>query len=755
MTIAAVPLEQPRSLPSSQDILNYLRVRLTHKISRNDLIKAFDILPEDVPEFRHLLKSMRKQELIIKTAGNFYRIATDRDNIETEAIISEYLDERKYYGIIFPDKQEISPLKLVLYASKQTKPFKVGDKVVIKIKESSKKGRYGKIIKSDKKTDIPLKGMAIKTNHGFDIVPISKKHKWTYPVLPDTQFDLTTGDFVQFKVHKKHDKHGKKTYFADIIKIIGQEIHKLESISMIAIQDGHIPHQFSDLVLQEIEKIKPITLDNNAAKRQDLTHLPFITIDPHDAKDHDDAIYVELDNQTKGATLYVAIADVSSYVPSGSMIDQEAQNRGNSVYLPDQVVPMLPEHLSNNLCSLKENTIRPVLIAKIKINGYGKKTSHEFIRAFIHCQANLTYQDVYEASQEETLDSHIQAIIYAYDLLKVSRDKRAPLNLDLPEYQIILDKNNQPLEVVKKERLFTHRLIEEFMVLANVCAAETLDKCDFPVIYRSHDEPPADKVSALKDSLKTLGVRLKSRGSKLSTKAFNDLLQDAKGTATQETVSKMVLRSQCQAVYNTDNQGHFGLNLTHYTHFTSPIRRYADLMVHRYLIRAIKLGQDGITDSEIEQVKETCTHISMTERRAITAEIETKDRFLAELLKSRTSDQFKARISGVTNAGLFVRLPDYGAEGFIPIHYISGQSRKRRYFMANEARNILTDRYSGQYYIIGQDIHVTLLEANPLTGGMIFTIIDDKDLKNGSNVSSRKKKPLKKRKIRRPKKNSK
>lgn len=754
MTATAPQMTVSKPFLTSTDILEFIKARPKQHISRNDLIKTFEVPEDDVPALRKLLKEMRKNELIIKTSGNYYRLPHQDDFIEIEAIIKEKLQEaHQYHATIICAYREKFGEHMTIYASKRAKSPKVGDKVRVRVKKSSKKGRYGKIISPSKK-DIIFKGMVRKLpDDGFEVVPINKKQRWTYQIHIQPDLKISQGDFVSFKIQKFPDQSGKRVYFAVIQQVLKSDIDHIHSISTIALEDGHIPHCFSSAHFKETNLIQEITFENSAAKRDDLTHLPFVTIDPHDARDHDDAIFVELNSQTGGASLYVAIADVSAYVRAGTIIDHEAQERGNSVYLPDRVVPMLPEHLSNNLCSLKADMLRPVLVAKINIDAEGQKTNHQFMRAFIRCRANMSYEEFYEAANNPThkafhqfQDPVIKPVTQAYKLLKIAHHKRMPLDLDLPEYKIILDQHNAPIDVSKKERLFTHRLIEEFMVLANVCAAETLEKYNFPVIYRSHDEPPQDKVATLNEALKTQGIRLKSRSATLNTKVFNELLRNAKGTNTEETISKMVLRTQCQAVYNIDNQGHFGLNLTHYTHFTSPIRRYADLMIHRYLIRALKLGDDGITDAEIDGIKDLCQHICTTERRAITAEIETKDRFLAELLKSRTSDQFKARISGITNSGIFVRLPEYGAEGFVPIHYLGQFSKKKRYFQSNDARNMLTDKYSGQYYMIGQPIHVTLLEANPLTGGMIFTLVDEEDLNPATKFSEIKKDKFKKKK---------
>lgn len=758
MTLVKLPLRNSEHhleqnsccVPTHDDILKFLYSKHDCMISRNDIMRALSVDDNHVNELRHLLKQMRKQNLIIKIPGNYYRIATLDDIQEVKATINSCLEDNIYTGIIHCDTdnycQNIQE-KIFIHASKKKKSYRSGDTVTIKIKHSAKKGRYGKIIETNKKIPTTT-GIVKKTFSGFDVVPTNKKQKWVYTLAESDTLNFKHGDLIKFELlsdpFKSHRHH-----VAHALEIIHNKVNDIQSISFIALEDNHIPYKFSSEVLQATASIQEISLKNDTYKRLDLTDLPFITIDPKDASDHDDAVYTELNPKTLGSTIYVAIADVSAYVTPNSPIDIEAELRGNSIYLPDRVIPMLPEHLSNNLCSLKANATRPVLVVKIDIDENGQKIHHEFMRAFIRCRANLTYEDVFQAVQSPD-DVHysayqktiIQPLIHTYDLLKKSHEKRAPLDLDLPEYQIILDDNKAPAHVIKKERLFTHRLIEEFMILANVCAAETLEDADIPVVYRSHDEPPQDKIASLKETLKAMNITFKS-STTINSRMFNRLLHHAEGTELQETISKMVLRCQCQAIYSADNQGHFGLNLKKYAHFTSPIRRYADLIIHRSLIRALNLGTDGITDEALSRIDETCEHISKTERRAITAEMETKDRFLADILKSKTTQHFKARISGVTNAGLFVRLPDYGAEGFIPIVNLGQFGKKRRYFETNETRHILKDKYSGQYYIIGQILHVVLLEVNVLTGGMMFNIIDDKDL-NDSQTLLHDKKPKKK-----------
>src|SRR6185503_5781746 len=417
--------------------------------------------------------------------------------------------------------------------------------------------------------------------------------------------------------------------------------------------------------------------------REDWRELPLVTIDPADAKDHDDAVHAMRDIDPKNAggfVISVAIADVAHYVRPASALDREALTRGNSVYFPDQVVPMLPERMSNDLCSLRPGEDRAALAVRIVIGADGRKRSHSFHRVLIRSAAKLSYQQAQSAMDGwpddltgPLLASVLEPLYMAYRALKRARDERGPLDLDIPERKIVLTAHNTVDRVMTPERLDSHRLIEEFMILANVAAAETLERGRVPLIYRVHDEPDIERVNALREFLKTLDISLPKAGA-LRSEQFNHILQRVKGHDAEKLVNEVVLRTQAQAEYAAENYGHFGLNLRRYAHFTSPIRRYADLVVHRGLIRAGKLDDGGLPDGEdLRSLAETSAAISATERRAMKAERETNDRLIAHHLADRIGATFEGRISGVTRAGLFVKLDDTGADGFIPARTIGNE----------------------------------------------------------------------------------
>jgi len=511
---------------------------------------------------------------------------------------------------------------------------------------------------------------------------------------------------------------------AKVVNVIGNP--KSEgAISMIAIHNLDIPYRFPASVLKESEEAKETTVKG----REDWRHIPLVTIDPVDAKDHDDAVYAEPDTDPKNAgghIVYVAIADVAAYVRPGTALDREAYIRGNSVYFPDRVVPMLPERISNDLCSLKEGENRPSLAVRLVFDQHGKKRSHSFHRVLFRSAAKLSYQQAQAAidgkPDDKTgpiLDTILRPLWAAYRSMATARDNRGPLDLDLPERKIILDKSGMVVDVKVPERLDAHRLIEEMMIAANVAAAETLEKHKSALLYRVHDTPSQEKLVALRDFLSSLSLPA-PKSDAVRPSDFNRILDKARTDGKIQQVSEIILRTQAQAEYAAENYGHFGLNLDRYAHFTSPIRRYADLIVHRALITALDLGKDGLTESEIVKLPGIAQHISSTERRAMLAERETIDRLLAEFLAAHVNAKFEGRISGVTRSGLFVRLKDTGADGFIPASTI-GQDYYR---YVEEMQAMVGDR-TGETFRIGDDVSVRLLEVAPVAGALRFELLSE------------------------------
>jgi len=497
------------------------------------------------------------------------------------------------------------------------------------------------------------------------------------------------------------------------------------AISLIAIHEHGIPTDFPCGAIAEAERAARAKLEG----RTDLRAIPLVTIDPEDARDHDDAVWAgpDPDSANKGGHIaLVAIADVAHYVRPGSALDREALKRGNSAYFPDRVVPMLPERLSADLCSLREQEDRPCLAVQMVFDARGRKLRHEFMRGVMRSAARLTYAEAQHAfdgkpdkGRRDIAKEALAPLWNAYRALAEARDRRAPLDLDLPERRIVLGNDGQVASIAFRERLESMRLIEEFMIQANVAAAETLETARTPLIYRIHERPSQEKLHAFADYLRTIGTRF-AKGQVIKPAVFNRILVQAKGGAHQDVLNDVTLRTQAQAVYAAENIGHFGLNLRRYAHFTSPIRRYADLVVHRALIRALKFGPDGLTGEEAGKLEEIADHISVCERRAMAAERDSTDRYVAAFMQERVGATFLARITGVTRFGLFVRLPETGAEGLIPIRTIGAE-----YFRHDEKRHALVGDRTGAAYKLGDTVLVRLREAAPLTGGLRFELVEE------------------------------
>jgi ribonuclease R len=510
--------------------------------------------------------------------------------------------------------------------------------------------------------------------------------------------------------------------FAKVREVIGS-LASEKAVSMIAIFAHGIPHVFRRDALAEADAANPPTL----AGREDWRDLPLVTIDPADAKDHDDAVHAASDTDTAnpgGFVVTVAIADVAAYVRPGSALDREARERGNSVYFPDRVVPMLPERISNDMCSLKPGVPRAALAVRLIIGADGSKRGHSFHRVLMRSAAKLTYPQAQAAIDGHPDDATgpllapvLEPLWAAYRALRVARDHRSPLDLDFPERKLLLTRDGYVDRVIVPPRLDAHRLIEEMMIQANVAAAETLEAKRVPLIYRVHDAPSPEKLNALREFLKTLDISIAKTGN-LRPAQFNQILKRVKGAANETLVNEVILRSQAQAEYARDNYGHFGLNLRRYAHFTSPIRRYADLVVHRALIRALALGTDGLTDREVADLEETAAQISTAERRAMHAERDTVDRLIAHFLSAQIGATFAGKINGVTRAGLFVTLTETGADGFVPASTIGNE-----YFRLDEPRRAVVGDRTGTTYRLGDAIEVRLVEAQPVAGALRFEII--------------------------------
>ncbi|MFG1462872.1 ribonuclease R [Xanthobacter sp. DSM 24535] len=603
----------------------------------------------------------------------------------------------------------------------------LSDRVLLRIfddrvQEGLPTGRVIKVLEKARKQTIGI-FRAAPHGGGGRIIPVDKKNLGRELQVPaGAEQEAQDGDLVSVELMRQRVFGLPMARVKERLGSLATE----KAISLVAIHAHGIPHVFPPSVLEEAAAARPVKL----AGREDWRKLPLVTIDPPDAKDHDDAVHAEADEDPAnkgGFILTVAIADVAAYIPPGSALDREALLRGNSVYFPDRVVPMLPERISNDLCSLRPLEDRPALAVRMVIGADGRKRGHTFHRVLMRSAAKLAYaqaQAAIDGQADEITDpllEHVLRPLYAaYACLKIAREARQPLDLDLPERKIVLKEDGTVDRVIVPQRLDAHRLIEEFMILANVAAAETLEEKRTPLVYRVHDGPTLEKLSILREFLATLEIKL-PKSDQVRPSNFNHILAQVVGSDVAPMVNQVVLRSQSQAEYSPENYGHFGLNLRRYAHFTSPIRRYSDLIVHRGLVRAHHFGKDGLPDGTTpEQLAEVATSISGTERRAMAAERETVDRLIAHHLADQIGATFSARVTGATKAGLFVALDETGADGFIPASTLGAD-----YYRFDEGRQALIGDRTGEMHRIGDKVEVKLVEAAPVAGALRFELLSE------------------------------
>lgn len=724
-------------LPSKEEILRYITEN-PDRSGKRELARAFNIKGEHRLWLKEMLAEL-KSEGAIKSRGKKNVRAGHLPPVVVLDIFSRDAEGGLIARPAEEDEEFDGPVPLVsIRVQKGARLVPgVGDRVLARVhlNDADTGPAYiGRVMKIFEKRRKAVLGVLREMRDGtLRIEPVERRQP---ELIVDTEFanGAKSGDLVEV-LPLKSGRYGLPK--AKVLEVIGS-LSSEKAVSMIAIHAHEIPHIFPADVLAEAEEAEPVT--RPSGWREDWRDIPLVTIDPPDAKDHDDAVFAEPDpDQEKnpgGVIVTVAIADVAYYVRSGSALDREALKRGNSVYFPDRVVPMLPERISNDLCSLREGQNRPALAVRMRFSADGRKLSHSFHRVLMRSAARLSYNEAQEAINGKPndrtgplLDTVLKPLWDAYEVLKRGRDQREPLDLDLPERKIILKPDGTVDRVFVPPRLDAHKLIEEFMIQANVSAAETLEAARQPFIYRVHDEPSLAKLEALREFLASLGIPL-TKGGALRPSQFNAILARVKGTEHEQLVNEVVLRTQSQAVYSTDNFGHFGLNLRRYAHFTSPIRRYADLIVHRALIKAKELGPYGLSRDDETRLEETAALISATERRAMAAERETIDRLVAEHLSSRTGDEFEARISGIAASGIFVQLPDYGADGFIPVSSLGDD-----YYIFDEARHALVGQRSGRGYQLGSSVDVRLVEVTPLAGAMRFEMLSEPASLPGSSKS--------------------
>jgi len=707
--------------PTKTDVIEFIKSS-DETIGKREIARAFNIKGADRIELKRMLKELAEDGLISNTQRRFKE--PGRVPAVTVIEIRGRDGDGDYYAapVSWNEADDGPPPKILVRDGRASgpSPAGVGEHWLARIdplQDGEGYSHAARPIKRLPREIIADLGVFRARAAGGVIEPVNKKQMKEWRVEDGDLNGALDGELVRFAV-SKHPRYG--AIKARIVERLGNPESE-KSVSLIAIHNHGIPTEFPAALEKELARLESPSLKG----REDLRKVPLITIDPADARDHDDAVWAELDSDrgnVGGHVVIVAIADVSFYVRPGSGLDAEAKKRGNSVYFPDRVVPMLPEALSNGLCSLVEED-RSVLAVRMVFSKDGRKLSHHFMRAMMRSAAKISYQQAQaaidgepDAKTKPLLEPVLKPLWAAYEAVKTARDKRSPLDLELPERKILLDENGHVRDIVIPPRLDAHRVIEEFMIQANVAAAETLEEKKSPLLYRAHDAPTDEKINALREFLETLNITLAPGN--LRPMQFNRILARAKTTEFSDLVNEVVLRSQAQAEYSSRNVGHFGLNLRRYAHFTSPIRRYADLIVHRALVKALNLGPGGLSDQDAAEIDKTAEHISQAERRAMAAERETIDRLIAFHLSGHIGATFTGRISGVNKVGLFVRLDQTGADGFIPAATLG-----RDYYRYSERDRALIGERSGKTHRLGDNVEVRLADALPAAGALRFELL--------------------------------
>ena len=688
-------------------------------MAKRDIAKAFAIKGDAKIELKRLLKELESEGALVRKRRSY----READKLPPVSILTILAPDAQGDQFATPTEwtgDDAAP-RILFIPRKGDEALGAGDRILARLAEVTAPDHTyeARLIRKIGANPLKVLGIYRAGSEGGRILPIDKGSDKEWRVAREFTNGAKDGELVEA------EQTGPKRLGlpqARITTILGDP-SGAKAVSLIAIHQHGIPDHFPNAVMAEAEAAKPAPL----AAREDLRDLPLVTIDPVDARDRDDAIFAQPDpapTNPGGHILWVAIADVAHYVRPGSALDTEARHRGNSTYFPDRVVPMLPDTLSGDLCSLHEHVDRACLAVQMVIDAQGHKISHRFTRGLMRSQGSLNYAQVQDAvdgraddKTADLLDGVITPIYAAYACLKLARAARQPLELDLPERKIILDDDGKVQSVAFPERLDAHRLIEEFMVLANVAAAEELIRLKRPLLFRVHEEPSVEKLDALREVAEASGFTL-AKGQVLKTAHLNRLLAQAKDTDFGELMNITTLRSMTQAYYHPENFGHFGLALRSYAHFTSPIRRYSDLIVHRALIAGHGWGDDGLSPTDVERLADTAKLISDTERRSMVAERDTTDRYLASFLADKIGAEFTGRVSGVQRFGLFVRLDETGADGLIPIRSVG-----REYYHYDQNSQTLMGADSGMVIGIGQRVVVRLAEAVPVTGGLLLDLL--------------------------------
>jgi ribonuclease R len=722
-----MPRKPAPGLPSRKQILDFIAAS-DQPAGKREIARAFGLRGNDKIALKKLLNDMGDEGLIETSRGRAFHQVGGIPKVTVLKVVEADEDGNIWAR---PEHWEADtpPPKLRVIERERRGALSIGDRVLARTEERGK-GHVAHPLKKLAKTQELVLGVLRNEGTRFWLTPVEKKERRELAVS-DVK-DGEAGDLVLCEVSGRGPR-----VTAKVDAVLGDPFAP-KSFSLIAIHKYELPHEFSDAVVAEAGRVAKQPL----GEREDLTHLPIVAIDPADARDHDDAIWAEADSEG-GWNAIVAIADVSFYVRPDSALDKAARARGNSVYFPDRVVPMLPEELSADICSLKQGQVRAAMACHLKVSKDGSVKSLRFSRANICVAANIAYEDaqaaIDAASEErievssptcsmpevegpvpaELVEKALKPLWGCWRALLAAREKRQPLELDLPERQVVLDEKGRITSVAARERLDAHRLVEDFMIAANVAAARALEAKKAPVMYRIHEPPGREKLEALKDYLDTFDIPF-TLGQVIKPETFNRIIERVGESDFKPEIMEQLLRTQMQARYGPERLGHFGLALATYAHFTSPIRRYADLLVHRALVSAYKLGEGGLPSEDAAKFEDIGEHISKLERRAMEAERETVDRYVAAYLADQIGQVVQCRITGVQPFGFFATVVEFGGDGIVPVSTIG-----REYFRYDEKAQQLIGEETGTTYRLGQKLRLKIVESNPVTGGLRFAVPDE------------------------------
>jgi ribonuclease R len=710
--------ERAAALPSREEVVRWVEAS-EERVGKRDLLAAFAVRGAEKTALKRLIRELESEGALDlrRRRGRAPAEPAPRERLPAVGVVEvAAIDDNGDLLLRHPDLSEARIL-LPLEGLEGTAPG-LRDRLLVKLYRQSDGSYEARVIRLLPRLPSEIVGVVEATGDGLRLRSADRKARSEFQIAPADARDAAPGDLVRAELLSVRRLGLPR---ARVLERLGRPEDPHAISLMIAVQ-ASLPMTFPPEALALAARAEPVALGD----RLDLRDVDLVTIDGEDARDFDDAVWAAPDDDPAnpgGFRAVVAIADVAHYVRPGDALDRAARERGNSVYFPDRVLPMLPEALSNDLCSLRPEEDRACVAVELRIDRKGEVKAQRFARALMRSRARLTYTQVQRAQEGVTdevtaplLEPVIRPLYAAYAVLAAARHRRGTIELELPERQVVFDEAGQPAEIRIRERLPSHMLIEELMIAANVAAARTLEAVREPCMYRVHDKPDPLRLETLAQFLERLGVPWSRNAKKPGD--FTRLLEMLKDHTLRDMIAGLVLRSQAQAVYQPRNIGHFGLNLKRYAHFTSPIRRYSDLLVHRALIRGLRLGAGGLPEGFDEaQMQRLGEHLSRCERRAMDAERRAVERYVAMFMASRTGAVFAGRVTSVMRFGLFVTLDETGAEGLLHVASLGDDA-----FLHDEHHHALVGQRYGETFALGDKVKVELVEADPITGELTFRL---------------------------------